>query len=209
MTWTKTADDYPDRLLELSDSAYRLHHATTTLCNRLGLDGRITKARLALVPVPQRTRRPAVVRELVAAELWCDDGSAWRLVDFFDAQPSAEEMTRQREYDAARQRKRFARTIESRQLCDASIDAARTALFDARERRRARASQRESHADSQRPAPTRPVPTRNNEVEDEVPEGLCALCHLEIGADAPISTYRGRPAHAPWDGACRPVAVAS
>ena len=32
-------DDYPERLLDLTDAAYRLHHAATTSCNRLLTDG--------------------------------------------------------------------------------------------------------------------------------------------------------------------------
>lgn len=169
MTWTKSADDYPDRLLEISDAAYRLHHAATVYANRVGLDGRIPKVRLSLIPVPPRTRRPAVVRELVMAGIWEQDDLVYVLTDFFDAQMSAEEVACQRAYDAIRQRLRLAKSNEQRAVLKAEEDAAKLALFDARERRRARASHRDSQRDSRRPLPLRPVPSRSvpNESEDE------------------------------------------
>ena len=114
MVWTKTPDDYPDRLMDVTDSAYRLHHAATTYSNRVGSDGRIHKSRLTLIPVPARTRRPAVVRELEAAGFWDRDATGWTLADFFDAQLSAEEVDAQRRYDAIRQRIRFAKNKESK-----------------------------------------------------------------------------------------------
>lgn len=167
MTWTKSPDDYPDRLLDLSDAAYRLHHAATVYANRVGLDGRIPKSRLTLVPVPQKTRRPAVVRELRDAGLWREDHDYWELVDFFDAQLSADEVSAQRHYDAIRQRVRFAKDDQTKADLRAQEDAAKRDLFDARERRRARASQRETHRDSQRPVPLYPVPPRPDPNEDE------------------------------------------
>jgi hypothetical protein len=158
VTWTKTPDDYPDRLLELSDAAYRLHHAGTTYVNRVGLDGRIPRARLSLVPVPARTRRPSTITELEAAGLWIRDGDGWDLADFFGAQLSAEEVACRRDYDAIRQRIRFAKTPDLKAELRLEEDAAKRRLNDARERRRARASHRESHRDSQRPVPYPPRP---------------------------------------------------
>lgn len=171
MTWTKSPDDYPDRLLELSDAAYRLHHAATVYANRVGLDGRIPKARLTLVPVPQRTRRPSIIRELRDAGLWREDHTYWELVDFFESQPSAEEVSAQRQYDAIRQRIRYAKGADAKAELRALEDESKRLLFDARERRRARASQRETQRESHRPVPLRSVPTRpaqsEGEVEDE------------------------------------------
>lgn len=160
MTWTKTADDFPDRLLDLSDSAYRLHHAATTYANRVGLDGRIPKARLTLLPVPAKTRRASVVKELVSADLWAASGDAWELLDFFEAQLSSEEVRCRREYDAIRQRIRFASTPEIKAVLRQDEDAAKSDLNAARERRRARTSQRDSQRDSQSPVPFRPAPAR-------------------------------------------------
>ena len=170
MTWTKTPDDYPERLLELSDAAYRLHHAATTICNRLLSDGRLSRARLALVAVPPRTKRRATVRELVEAGLWHEDRDGWDLLDFLDWQLSREEIEASRAYDAARQAVRYARskneTDTERAVSKTNEERARANLYAVRERRRAALSQRESQRDSQRPVPTRPDP---NEVEDGKP----------------------------------------
>lgn len=169
MTWTKTPDDYPDQLLELSDAAYRLHHAATTYANRLGLDGRIPKARLSLVSVPAKTRRRSVIRELIDGGFWEEVQGTYELTDFFLDQLSAEEVDCRREYDAIRQRIRFALTPETKALLRQDENDAKVRLNDARERRRARASQRDSQRDSHRPVPIRSVPSRSapSESEDE------------------------------------------
>jgi hypothetical protein len=153
MTWTKTPDDYPDRHLELSDAAYRLHHAATTYCNRVGLDGRIPKARLSLVPVPSRTRRPGIIVELVTADLWSDDGDAWRLIDFFDDQMSAEEVGLTREYNRVRQAIRFAKDDKRRVALKEEERTVLNELQAARERRRGLSRSANSGA-THRPAPS-------------------------------------------------------
>jgi hypothetical protein len=160
-----------------------------------------------LIPVPPRTRRPSIVRELAAAGLWEDDIDAWTLGDFFDAQLSAEEVTKRREYDAIRQRLRFAETNETREVLEVEEQSAKTALLDARERRRARPSQRESQCDPQRPAPTHPDPLRSEpiararagtEAAAIVPlgrsaarnqEGLCAGCGYPIDRDRDVTVH--------------------
>jgi hypothetical protein len=140
MTWTKTPDDYPDRLIERSDAAYRLHHAATTYSNRVGLDGRIPKARVHLIPVPPRTRRAAVIRELVAAELWQEDADAFTLVDFLRDQPSRQEVDLQRQWDVLRQQIRFAKgpdDADKQARLRRQAGAVRDALQDVRNRRKA------------------------------------------------------------------------
>lgn len=170
MTWTKTGDDYPERLFELSDAAYRLHHAGTTYANRLLLDGRIPKSRLDLVPVPRNVLHESVLEELSSAGLWLDAGDGWVLTDFLSAQPTREEVEARRGYDAVRQRLRFARSAMNRDQGEAALvldleeleREARFRLNAAREAHRSLsslgASQRESH--TPRPVPTRPDPTR-------------------------------------------------
>jgi hypothetical protein len=165
VTWTKSSDDYPDRLLDLSDAAYRLHHAATVFCNRLSLDGSLPRSRLSLIPVPTRTRRAAVVRELIDAGHWIETDDGWTLADFFEAQLSAEEVAAQRRYDAVRQAKRFASTPEKKAELRADEDAAKRLLYAARERRRA-ISHRESQRDSQRPVPSRPAPSLDESEDD-------------------------------------------
>lgn len=167
MTWTKTSDDYPERHLELSDAAYRLHHAATTYVNRLLLDGRLPRFHLGLVPVPTRTKRAATITELLAHGLWIDDGDSWVLTDFLEAQPSRRVVEALRAYDAARQATRFAtRRKDPAKVAAAKAaeQAARQKLFDARAEQRASTSQSDSQSDSQResqrPDPTRPGPSR-------------------------------------------------
>jgi hypothetical protein len=174
MTWTKTSDDFPDRLLDSSDAAYRLHHAATTYCNRVGLDGRLPRKRIGFVPVPRGTSRPAVIRELVTIGLWRDDGDAWTLVDFFEAQPSHEEVEAALKYGAIRQRIRYAKTAEKKAELRAEEAIAKQALFDARERRKALLSlvrsQKSGQVTSQRPARSRARPPRPHEGEGEPEE---------------------------------------
>lgn len=211
MTWTRTGDDFPDQLYERSDAAYRLFHAALTYANRLGLDGRIPKGRLSSVPVPQRTRRPAIVAELVDHGLWALEDDAWTIVGFFDAQPSAEEVAATRHYDAVRQRKRFASDDETRRVLAAEEAESKRALFDARERRRARASQRESQRDSQRPLPTSPRPDPSipkDEVEAEsrdVPNALGERRPALDDGGCPncFNPLRGDEIASPFDGVVR------
>ncbi len=170
MTWTKTPDDYPELLYDLSSDAYRLHHAATTYANRLLLDGRIPKARINAIQVPPRVRRRSVLSELRDAGFWRDDGDAWYPTDFLRFQPTKEEVEAEREYAAVRQRIRYARSPASKAALRPAEEAARDARNAAREHRRALLSQRESqrvsHGDSRRPVPSRPVPSRTNEDED-------------------------------------------
>ncbi len=165
MTWTKTSDTFPDDLMGLSDAAYRLHHAATTYSNRIGSDGRILKVRLSLVSVPARTRRKAVIAELVEGGYWEDAGDAYELTDFFMDQLSAEEVALTREYNRVRQAIRLAKDDGKR----ASFkDEERTVLGDlqaAREHRRtlsrsANGSAIHKYPLRPVPAPSRPAPKR-------------------------------------------------
>lgn len=189
MTWTKLPDDLPDRHLELSDAAFRLHVAATIYSNRIGLDGRIPRARLALIPVPARTRRPKVISELVTAGLWTDHEDGVTILDFLEHQPSAEEVHLQRRWDVLRQQIRFAKGPD-RDVKQADLrreaDAVRDELQAARNRRRALYSQPNSlviHSAPLRPVPvpSRPAPS---EVEDEDERGAGGA--LE-GAPAPTN----------------------
>lgn len=179
MTWTKTPDDYPDRLMDLSDAAYRLHHAATTYANRVGLDGLIPRARISLVPVPTRTRRKAVVNELVGAGLWLETEVGYQLSDFFAAQLSAEEVGLTRDYNAIRQALRFAKGPDGAQK-RASLENDKRSVLErlneARERRRAQshtATSTATHMPPSRPVPSRPAPIqeRGRETTSDAPRG--------------------------------------
>lgn len=185
MTWTKTPDDYPDRLLELSDAAYRLHHAATVYSNRIGSDGHVQRIRLSMVPVPAKAKRPRVVQELVTAGLWQPTDDGWLLIDFMAAQLSAEEVQLQRQWDVKRQQIRFAKTAEERQERRAESDAIRDALHAARERRKDGNSQPVSLVNSLRPVPLRPVPSRSAPSESEDEDEAAALARSPSGRAGP------------------------
>lgn len=170
MTWTKTGDDYPERLFDLSSDAYRLHHAATTYCNRLLTDGRLQAGRLALVPVPEKVRRRRVVAELVTFGLWAETEGGWLLTDFLADQPTKEEVLCRRAYDAVRQRLRYAKDNPAAAVAlRREEEATKKDWNDAREARRKllahRDSQREvpgvSHRELHRPDPTSPVPPQH------------------------------------------------
>jgi len=166
--WTKTSDDFPECMFDLSDAAYRLHHAATTYCNRLLTDGRIAKARLSLVPVPEKVRKPSIVRELIAAGLWVDGGDHWMLADFLVSQPTRDEVEATRDYNAIRQRIRYAKGDPAKQLSLRVDEAvAKERVNRTKEDRRAVLSRRSSQGDvgtpsqreSHRPDPPRPAPS--------------------------------------------------
>lgn len=192
MTWTKTADDFPDQMLDLSDAAYRLHHAATTYCNRVGTDGRLTRSRLGFVPVPPRTRRPGVIAELVAASLWLPESDGWSLTDFLESQLSADEVRLTTEYNRIRQAIRLCRDDTKRPSLRAEGEAVLSSLQAARELRRA--SVRSANRSANRIAPSRPVPvpTRPDPIRGRgrvtpTPEpdrlaaaGPCEICEAEL-----------------------------
>jgi hypothetical protein len=170
MTWTKTSDDHPDRRLGLSDAAYRLEHAALTYSNRLLLDGRIPKAQLRMLPVPERCLAHAVLAELLEDGRLVDRGDAYEIADYFTAQPSADEVVARRRYDALRQALvRTPADSPERPGLEAAVIEARTAQAEAIERRRA-LSRRDIRSDvgpdirseslARGPDPTRPVPSR-------------------------------------------------
>ena len=129
--------------------------------------------------MPPRTKRKAIVRELVDAGLWLEDRGGWALLDFLDWQLSREEVEASRAYDAARQAVRYARnknkTDAERAVSRTNEERARANLYAVRERRRA-ALTAESQRDSQRPVPTRPDPT-------EVEDGKTALAQETTNGD--------------------------
>lgn len=165
MTWTKTGEDFPDRLIGLSDPAYRLHHAALTYCNRLNTDGLVTFDQLTLIAVPNRTKRAAIVEELVVFGLWdlTDDG--YLLLDFLTDQPSKAEVEATRAYDAARQQLQRTNIESARVKQQVVVEQARMRLKEAKDQRSHVASQRESQRDRQRDIQRRsqrPVPSRHD-----------------------------------------------
>ncbi len=198
MTWTKLGEDFPERLLDLSDAAFRLHVAATIYVNHAALDGYLPWKRLDRVPVPSRARRPAIVAELIEFGLWSETGEGWTLTDFFDAQLSAEEVRLGKQYANARQAKRFARPEDRAARADAE-QRARQQLNDARQRRRDRLthvdSRGNSHVSSRALVSSRLAPSRKETRarRGDAPPSCAAgvptgkVVRLDTGRDGPVA----------------------
>lgn len=86
MTWVKLDDALPEhqKLVDLSDRAFRVHITALCYCNRLLTDGHIKRGALRIVGAS-----PRHVTELVAAGLWDANGAGgWIVHDYLDYQPS-------------------------------------------------------------------------------------------------------------------------
>lgn len=102
MTWTKLGDDFNDRddLLGVSRSARLLYVEGYVYANRLGRDGRITRADLRrFTDAPDDD-----VQELIAAGLWEVDGENL-LMDWSD-QETADRVERRQQLANERQQRR-------------------------------------------------------------------------------------------------------
>lgn len=174
MTWTKLPDSFGDQTLGLSDSAFRTHVVATIYANEHGLDGVLPKDRVPLLPVPPKSKRPSVIRELVEAGRWSDDGERWILIDFFTGgQLSAEEIALQRRWNVIRQELVFAKGNDLKRVELRTLeDDVKAQLHAARGRRKVLASPVTSLVSSRVPVsdPSRPVPSQDED-EDERRDG--------------------------------------
>lgn len=159
MTWTKLRDELGDELIGLTDAAFRLHVSATIYSNRVGADGRIAKARLVLIPVPARTRRKSVIRELIDAGQWRDIGDGWEIVGYFQDQMSAEEARLTTEYNRVREAIRLCRDDEKRASFKEEERSVLVALRASREHRKAAA--RTANGTANGTVPLRPDPSRS------------------------------------------------
>lgn len=106
MTWVRLDEDYAThpKVVQLSDKAARAHVTWLCWCNKHLTDGLIPKKIL-----PKR-----VAKELLEAGLLEDRGDSWFLHDYFDYQPSREQIEAEREAKAAAGRKGGKRSGETR-----------------------------------------------------------------------------------------------
>lgn len=99
MTWTKVCENFYDdpRLMRAGEDATDLHLRAMVYSNRFGTDGFVPRWCLsALSRKPTRTVN-ALVRALVEAGAWTEEGEGWRLEGFHDTQPYAADVTAKRE----------------------------------------------------------------------------------------------------------------
>lgn len=198
MSWAKhddTWDDCPE-YNDVSADAVALMFRVNSRMARLGTDGVLTARDLDVLdqsrPLRERDDAPwsQLVAELMSRGLLVAERDHWLVAGWLERNPSRDEVSATREYDAIRQRIRYAKAngADAARLAElkADEDAARRALFTARDRRQSAAlSQRrtvlslttekslhrEVRAQSHN-APTRPVPSRpKDEDEDEGGDG--------------------------------------
>ncbi|MFE7844883.1 hypothetical protein ACFUTX_06740 [Microbacterium sp. NPDC057407] len=86
MTWSRLSDDYTERMLDVSDAAFRLDIQATVWCNRLLTDGRVLERRLPHI-WPGRNDLEQLAEELVEAGRWMRDDKGY-LVDWVDQEQS-------------------------------------------------------------------------------------------------------------------------
>lgn len=99
MTWTKLCDSFYDdpRLMRAGEDAADLHVRAMVYCNRYGTDGRVPRWCLSAISrKPTRTVN-ALVKALVEAGVWTEQGEGWALEGFLDTQPSSAEVRAKRD----------------------------------------------------------------------------------------------------------------
>lgn len=181
MPWARFDDRFPSnrKIRLLSDGAFRLYVSAICWSAENLTDGVITKAELRLVADVKSPRTRA--QELVEAGLWEElPGVGWRIHDYHDYNPTAEQVRADRKAKSARQQRWRARKSGENPTpdppggkanvdasTDASVDASRDASGDAAPRARV-------------PDPTRPdllvvdvggVPTGSSPAEPPEPDG--------------------------------------
>ena len=118
MTWTKIGTEYPHSpaMLSVPPAVRWLDLTCKVYCNAHGTDGHILAGALSHLcdePDPQ-----AAAALLVAAGLWELTNTGYHIVGFLDDQPSAADVSRMRELDRARQRKRRLHQNGDHSACD-------------------------------------------------------------------------------------------
>lgn len=160
MTWTRLSDGFADSpaVLALSDAAFRSHVTALIWSNRHLTDGVIPSSATRMLGAER-----AIVAELIAAGLWTDAGTDYRL-DWSDQEP-AQTVKERRDANAKKNRefrergRRHATGDHSMcRFCDAVRDQSRAPSRD---------ESVTPHDRPTRPDPTRPDPTHREGGEEE------------------------------------------
>jgi hypothetical protein len=186
MPWARFDDRFPSnrKVRLLSDGAFRLYVSAICWSAENLTDGVIKTAELRLVADVRATRTRA--KELVEAGLFEDlNGAGWKIHDYHEYNPTAEQVRADRAQRTARQQRWRAKKQgdgpdpgppDNKTDVDASTDASRN-------------TSRNGVRDA---APSRPVPTRTPSMADAGGEGA--------GSEAPEPRPDGRPAPIDDDG---------
>ncbi|AEW94631.1 MULTISPECIES: hypothetical protein [Streptomycetaceae] len=158
MPWVRLDDRFPSnrKIRLLSDAAFRLYVSAICWSAENLTDGVVKTAELRLVADVRSARRHA--KELVESSLWEELPDGWRIHDYHEYQPTAEQVRADRKAKAARQQRWRERqkgapapasTDQPATGVDASTDASRDASHDA---------ERDAAPRARVPDPTRPAP---------------------------------------------------
>lgn len=115
MTWLRLDDGFAEheRILPLTDKAFRLHIVGMLACARNLTDGFVSDARFVGVSATARaTKRHAM--ELEHAGLWTRSGDGWQVRDYLDYNPSANKVREERAKTLERKRRWEEKRTENR-----------------------------------------------------------------------------------------------
>jgi hypothetical protein len=129
MPWARLDDMLPvhPKIRALSDSAFRLYISAICWSSLHRTDGRVPADQLRFVSDVRRSQ--VCANQLVQAGLWETADGGWRIHDYLEYQPSAEQVTRERELKRRRQ-ERWRASVDASQ--DASDDPSQDASSRAR-----------------------------------------------------------------------------
>ncbi|MDG4531657.1 hypothetical protein [Streptomyces sp. AV19] len=177
MPWVRFDDRFPSnrKIRLLSDGAFRLYVSAICWSAENLTDGVVKTKELRLVADVKSASRRA--QELVDAGLWMPiPGTGWRIHDYHEYQPAAEQVRADREAKTARQKRwRDKKRSDDAPQDEADVDASTAPSHDA---------PGDAAPRTRVPGPTRPDPTRTSRGAD--------VCAPRTG-----STSRATTAHTP------------
>lgn len=102
MSWLKIDDGFAEheKIIDLSDRAFRLHVTALCYCARNLTDGFLGERQVAAVcAITKATRRH--LDELISTGLWATDGEVYRINDYLDYNPTKQKVKERREARSA------------------------------------------------------------------------------------------------------------
>lgn len=181
MPWARFDDRFPSnrKVRPMSDGAFRLYVSAICWSAENLTDGVIKTAELGLVADVRSARTRAV--ELTNCGLWEPiPGVGWRIHDYHDYNPTADQVRADRKAKTARQQRWREKNAQRGDRSptsnvDASTDASRDAPHDASRD----AAPRARVPDPTRPAPTRPEREKKAEARTDPAQDALSLIPLD------------------------------
>ena len=111
MPWVRLDDGFTEhpKIVAAGGDAAWLHVCALAYSNRNLTDGTIPKG--VLVRLSDRKEPQKLALRLCDNGLWIDEGDRWRIHDFHDFQPTAEQVKHERAQARERQRRRRAKQL--------------------------------------------------------------------------------------------------